>query len=38
LQDADVAPTKRTVDAVKQLQKNLQTLEDEWNPIKEKLR
>ncbi|HVX26967.1 MAG TPA: hypothetical protein VHB70_11535 [Parafilimonas sp.] len=36
LQDADVAPAPRTIDAVKQLQKNLQTLEDAWKQLKQK--
>lgn len=36
LQDADVAPAQRTVDAVKQLQSNLETLEDQWKQLKKK--
>ncbi|HEY2726437.1 MAG TPA: hypothetical protein VGI61_04650, partial [Parafilimonas sp.] len=34
LQDADVAPTQRSIDAIKQLQKNLQTLEEKWRQLK----
>ena len=36
LQDADVAPAKRTIEAVKQLQSNLQTIEDQWKQLIQK--
>jgi photosystem II stability/assembly factor-like uncharacterized protein len=37
MQDADVAPTLRSIDAVKQLQNNLQSLENKWQQLKQKM-
>jgi hypothetical protein len=37
LQDADVVPTLRSIDAVKQLQNNLQSLENKWQQLKQKM-
>ena len=37
LQDADVQPTQRTIDAVKQLQNDLKILEEKWKKLKQKM-
>ncbi len=36
LQEADVAPMPRTVEAVQQVEKNLQTLQEEWKKLQQK--